>query len=113
MASFKTNCCTNSSRYSRDVALRRCPIRGSMREKTSHQLSAFSHQLQLAQNLGRRAVTVAAVTVLGVAASAVVLQPPDAEYVQSFNKWKAELVQDLKQNWLVLAGLFWLKPGEN
>jgi uncharacterized protein (DUF1684 family) len=38
---------------------------------------------------------------------------PDAAYIQSFDKWKAELVDDLKQNWLSLAGLFWLKPGEN
>ena len=38
---------------------------------------------------------------------------PDAAYVQSFDKWKAELVDDLKKNWLPLAGLFWLKPGEN
>jgi uncharacterized protein len=37
----------------------------------------------------------------------------DASYLQSFEKWKAELVDDLKQNWLPLAGLFWLKPGEN
>jgi len=37
----------------------------------------------------------------------------DAAYQQSFDKWKAELVDDLKQNWLSLAGLFWLKPGEN
>jgi uncharacterized protein len=34
-------------------------------------------------------------------------------YQQSFDKWKADLVDDLKQNWLPLAGLFWLKPGEN
>ena len=40
-------------------------------------------------------------------------QPPDPEYQQSFDKWKAEMVDDLKQNWLPLAGLFWLKPGEN
>jgi uncharacterized protein len=33
--------------------------------------------------------------------------------VQSFEKWKAEQVDDLKQNWLPLAGLFWLKPGVN
>lgn len=45
--------------------------------------------------------------------SAAAPQPPDAAYVDSFNKWKAELVDDLKQNWLVLAGLFWLKPGAN
>jgi uncharacterized protein (DUF1684 family) len=38
---------------------------------------------------------------------------PDAAYLQSYDKWKAELVDDLKQNWLSLAGLFWLKPGEN
>ncbi|MGA9760048.1 MAG: DUF1684 domain-containing protein, partial [Candidatus Sulfotelmatobacter sp.] len=38
---------------------------------------------------------------------------PDAAYVQSFEKWKAEQIDDLKQNWLPLAGLFWLKPGVN
>jgi uncharacterized protein len=41
------------------------------------------------------------------------IQPPDAAYLQSFEKWKGELVDDLRQNWLVLAGLFWLKPGAN
>jgi uncharacterized protein (DUF1684 family) len=39
--------------------------------------------------------------------------PPDAAYLQSFNKWKAELVDGRKQHWLPLAGLFWLKPGES
>ncbi|MFZ0762184.1 MAG: DUF1684 domain-containing protein [Candidatus Sulfotelmatobacter sp.] len=38
---------------------------------------------------------------------------PDAAYVQSFEKWKAEETDDLKQNWLPLAGLYWLKPGAN
>jgi uncharacterized protein (DUF1684 family) len=38
---------------------------------------------------------------------------PDAAYRKSFDKWKAELVEDLRQNWVPLAGLFWLKPGEN
>src|SRR5260370_4869271 len=38
---------------------------------------------------------------------------PDADYVQSFEKWKAEQVADLKQNWLPLVGLYWLKPGAN
>ncbi len=38
---------------------------------------------------------------------------PDAAYQQSFDKWKAELTDDRKQNWVSLAGLFWLKPGEN
>ena len=37
----------------------------------------------------------------------------DPAYQQSFEKWKGELVEDLKQEWLPLAGLFWLKPGEN
>lgn len=37
----------------------------------------------------------------------------DAAYQQSFDKWKADLVEDLKENWLPLAGLFWLKPGAN
>jgi len=38
---------------------------------------------------------------------------PDAAYVESFEKWKAEQTADLKENWLPLAGLFWLKPGAN
>ena len=37
----------------------------------------------------------------------------DPSYQQSFEKWKAELIEDRKQNWLTLVGLFWLKPGEN
>ena len=40
-------------------------------------------------------------------------QAPDAAYLKDFEKWKSELVDDLKQNWLPLAGLFWLKPGAN
>src|SRR5580698_4498002 len=38
---------------------------------------------------------------------------PDAVYMQSFEKWEAEQIDDLKQNWLPLAGLYWLKPGAN
>lgn len=38
---------------------------------------------------------------------------PDAAYLQSFDKWKAELVDSRRKNWLSLAGLFWLKPGDN
>jgi uncharacterized protein (DUF1684 family) len=38
---------------------------------------------------------------------------PNAAYVQSFEKWKAEQVADLKQNWLPLVGLYWLKAGAN
>src|SRR6266852_4023000 len=48
-----------------------------------------------------------------VATISAALQQPDAAYVQSFKKWKAELIDDLKQNWLPLVGLFWLKPGAN
>jgi uncharacterized protein (DUF1684 family) len=40
-------------------------------------------------------------------------EAPDAAYVQSFEKWKGELTADLKENWLSLAGLFWLKAGAN
>jgi uncharacterized protein (DUF1684 family) len=35
----------------------------------------------------------------------------DPNYRASFEKWKAEQLEDLKQNWLPLAGLFWLRPG--
>jgi hypothetical protein len=38
---------------------------------------------------------------------------PDAAYVQSFEKWKAEQLDDLERNWVPLAGLYWLKPGAN
>lgn len=41
------------------------------------------------------------------------LSQPDAAYLQSFDKWKTEETDDLKQNWLPLAGLYWLKPGAN
>ena len=51
--------------------------------------------------------------VLVVAASSSSPAAPDAAYVQSFEKWKAEQIDDLKQNWLPLAGLYWLKPGAN
>lgn len=40
-------------------------------------------------------------------------ESPDAAYVQEFEKWKAEQTDDLKANWLSLAGLYWLKPGAN
>src|SRR3984885_5194764 len=51
--------------------------------------------------------------VLVVSVSGSLPAAPDAAYVQSFEKWKAEQIDDLKQNWLPLAGLFWLKPGVN
>jgi uncharacterized protein (DUF1684 family) len=37
----------------------------------------------------------------------------DPAFQQSFDKWKSELVEGRRQQWLPLAGLFWLKPGEN
>jgi uncharacterized protein (DUF1684 family) len=52
-------------------------------------------------------------TLAFVAAFCFAQQPPDAAYLKDFEKWKSELVDDLKQNWLPLAGLFWLKPGAN
>jgi uncharacterized protein len=70
----------------------------------------------------RRLATLLAVICLvcGAASAADKANPPvavrpsiDPAYQQSFEKWKAELVDDLKQEWLPLAGLFWLKPGEN
>jgi uncharacterized protein (DUF1684 family) len=65
----------------------------------------------------RRVISVAAaLSVLCAIAPAADMAAPvaaDAAYQQSFDKWKSELVEDLKQEWLPLAGLFWLKQGEN
>jgi uncharacterized protein len=76
-----------------------------MRRKASRRSSAF----------GRRQFRNSIAVLAGLMISSPVLsvQPPDAAYLKSFEKWKSELVDDLKQNWLVLAGLFWLKPGAN
>ena len=32
---------------------------------------------------------------------------------KDYEKWKIELADNLKESWLPLAGLFWLKPGQN
>jgi len=40
-------------------------------------------------------------------------QTPDAAYQAEFKKWQQEQVQDLKDNWLPLIALFWLKQGDN
>ena len=56
---------------------------------------------------------VALLTVALIVLGATSTTAPDAAYVQSFDKWKAEQTADLKENWLSLAGLFWLKPGVN
>jgi uncharacterized protein (DUF1684 family) len=39
--------------------------------------------------------------------------PVDAAYQQSFDKWKAGLIESRKEDWLSLIGLFWLQSGEN
>src|ERR1700757_612936 len=47
------------------------------------------------------------------AQSTLPAQSVDPAYLQKFEQWRRELVEDRKQNWLTLVGLFWLKPGEN
>jgi uncharacterized protein len=37
----------------------------------------------------------------------------NAVYQREVEKFRAAEIKDLKSNWLVLAGLFWLKPGAN
>ena len=37
----------------------------------------------------------------------------DQDYRLQYDKWKADLEQERREQWLTLAGLFWLKPGEN
>ena len=61
------------------------------------------------------AIFVAVSMLCGVSSAADKASPGavDSAYQQSFEKWKVEMVDDLKQEWLPLAGLFWLKPGEN
>src|SRR5438309_9463570 len=70
----------------------------------------------------QRLIRMAAADVLTVAAlaaiSAIAGDTPAAPAItaadqQSFDKWKAELVESRKEKWLPLAGLFWLRPGEN
>ena len=59
----------------------------------------------------KKPVLLLVVTITTLTPFSPALQPPDSAYLQSFEKWKSELIDDLKQNWLPLAGLFWLKPG--
>jgi uncharacterized protein (DUF1684 family) len=63
--------------------------------------------------IGVLLVAIAVCTLGGIASVAGGPNPVDPAYQQSFEKWKGELVDDLKEEWLPLAGLFWLKPGEN
>jgi uncharacterized protein len=64
-----------------------------------------------------RSIIISVLILLGTAILSAGAGPsreaPDSAYVQSFEKWKSELTEDLKTNWLSLAGLFWLKPGAN
>src|SRR2546428_2072656 len=71
----------------------------------------------MTQRLIRLAADVLTVAALA-AISAIAGDTPAAPGItaadqQSFDKWKAELVENRKEKWLPLAGLFWLKPGEN
>jgi len=62
------------------------------------------------------AMVLMAVSVLSLVVAAADKPAPrsvDPAYQQSFDKWKSGLIEDLKKEWLPLAGLFWLKPGDN
>ncbi len=67
--------------------------------------------------LGKRVYSLLLFLAMACAASlgqnTAAVSKPDAAYIQSFEKWKTEQMEDLKQDWLPLAGLFWLKPGAN
>src|SRR5436190_24061041 len=96
---------TNSRRFLPDADWSRCRIRGN----TQRTLECYVRRpwwILMQRTL--IATLFLLVTLLSFAA-----QAPDAAYLQSFNKWKAELIDGRKQHWLPLAGLFWLKPGEN
>jgi uncharacterized protein len=59
------------------------------------------------------AVILSALGVIALGAGKPTPVAADPAYQRSFEAWKTDLVEDLKQEWLPLAGLFWLKPGEN
>ena len=67
----------------------------------------------------KKIIAIAALVLASALVSTVALarrggaESPDAAYAQEFEKWKAEQTEDLKANWLSLAGLYWLKPGGN
>src|SRR6266404_9390413 len=92
-------CCMSSSRFFPGVDWNRCPTRESTPRSKESKMTRL------------RKIFVLAIALIATLSAAE--QVPDAAYLQSFEKWKAELIDDLKQNWLVLAGLFWLKPGAN
>jgi uncharacterized protein len=82
-----------------------------MRRKASRRSAALGRRFR--GRMFRKKIAVVVAGIVAFALPVLSVQPPDAAYLQSFEKWKSELVDDLKQNWLVLAGLFWLKPGAN
>ena len=82
---------------------------------TSAEISAPAPRSLRSWRFGIGIVTLMAICVPGWAGAAprAATSAPDAAYRQEYAKWKTEMVEDLKANWLPLAGLFWLKPGEN
>jgi uncharacterized protein (DUF1684 family) len=58
-------------------------------------------------------VLLAAISAPPIARSQGAVGHVDAVYQREVEKFRAEEIKDLKSNWLVLAGLFWLKPGAN
>jgi hypothetical protein len=50
---------------------------------------------------------------LAALASTAAAQDNNASYATSLARWKQGRIADLKRNWLPLAGLYWLKQGEN
>src|SRR5215510_8822472 len=91
-------CSTSSGRSLPDAAWNQSPTRASMQRR---------YELVSMRRIAARMIFLLA-TLLAFAA-----QAPDAAYLQSFEKWKADLIADRKARWLPLAGLFWLKPGAN
>ena len=53
------------------------------------------------------------VVLLAMFAAAASTPTVDPAYQKSFEEFKAARVESLKKNWLTLAGLFWLKQGDN
>src|SRR5208337_4385672 len=114
-------CSTSSAKSSLAAAWIRCPIRAGdggnwTLPRQARRVICFAGDPPN-MNAKPRWIVAAALVLL---VSAIVLarrsapsEAPDAVYAQSFEKWKAEQTEDLRANWLSLAGLFWLKPGVN
>src|SRR6185312_16670673 len=95
-------CSTNLRRFLRDEAWSRCL-----------KFKPTESEAPMNRKLGWILVVVSVLCGFASAADKSAPVAVDPAYKQSFEKWKGELVDDLKQEWLPLAGLFWLKPGEN